>query len=172
MICLFIFQFFSTGFMILLNNAYFNEFHMPQFLIAVLPKGIYPDLTFEWYSNVGKAFIFTMGFNIGWPIAAFLMLYLLKLYSKLRDRGCSKEKTMTKAKTIQKFIELYSGPEFQIYTKYAALINVIFVTFVYGAALPLLFPIAEGFFISLYLIDKLLITYRYKIPSMVDVKLH
>ena len=56
--------------------------------------------------------------------------------------------------------------------KYSAILNVTFVTFMYGLAIPLLFPIALLFFIIQYCVEKLCITYYYKKPPMYDEKLN
>ena len=100
MTCLFVIQFFNTAILILLVNAYFKEFNMPEFLKVALPEGIYPDLTFEWYSNLGKGFVFTMLINILQPVLAFLISYFIRLFFICRDRGCTKDRTKTKTKTV------------------------------------------------------------------------
>ena len=75
---------------------------MPSFLKDILPEGTYPDLTFEWYSNLGKGFIFTMLINILQPPFAFTLKYIMKFYYRCRDRGCcSKDKTKTRTKSVQ-----------------------------------------------------------------------
>jgi len=56
--------------------------------------------------------------------------------------------------------------------KYSAMLNVTFVTFMYGLALPLLFPIACTFFIVLFIMEKLCLTYYFKKPPMFDEKLN
>lgn len=45
--------------------------------------------------------------------------------------------------------------------KYSALMNTVCVTFMYGCALPELFPIASITFFLYYICDKFLITYYY-----------
>jgi hypothetical protein len=56
--------------------------------------------------------------------------------------------------------------------KYSAIMNATFVTFMYGLAVPLLFPIALLFFFVIYSVEKLCLTYFYKIPPMYDEKLN
>jgi hypothetical protein len=46
------------------------------------------------------------------------------------------------------------------------MLNVTFVTLMYGMGLPLLFPIALMTFVVLYLMERLLLTYYYKKPPM------
>lgn len=50
--------------------------------------------------------------------------------------------------------------------------NITFVTFMYGLALPLLFPIALLAFFILYVTERLTITYYYKKPPMYDEKMN
>ena len=56
--------------------------------------------------------------------------------------------------------------------KYAAILNTIWVTFMFGLALPLLFPIAALTFINYYFCEKVLLTYYYQKPPMYDEKLN
>lgn len=50
--------------------------------------------------------------------------------------------------------------------------NITFVTFMYGLALPLLFPIALIAFFVLYITERLTITYYYRKPPMYDEKMN
>ena len=56
--------------------------------------------------------------------------------------------------------------------KYAAILNTVWVTFMFGLALPLLFPIAAFTFFNYYLCEKLLLTYYYQRPPSYDEKLN
>ena len=52
------------------------------------------------------------------------------------------------------------------------MLNIIFVSMMYGLALPMLFPIATISFIVLYMVEKLMIYYSYRMPPMYDEKLN
>ena len=55
--------------------------------------------------------------------------------------------------------------------KYAALMNMIFVTLTYGFGIPILYPICcIGIFI-LYLVEKTMLYYAYRLPPMYDERL-
>lgn len=56
--------------------------------------------------------------------------------------------------------------------KYAAILTTVFVTLMYGYAIPMLFPIAAFTFLNYYIVDKLLITYYYQKPPVYDDKLN
>lgn len=55
--------------------------------------------------------------------------------------------------------------------KYAALLNIIFVTMTYGFAIPILFPIAAAAIAVLYFVEKTMLFYAYRMPPMYDERL-
>lgn len=59
-----------------------------------------------------------------------------------------------------------------IHYKYSAILNIAFVTMMYGMGLPILFPIAAFSFFTLYCMEKLLLHYVYREPPMYDEKLN
>ena len=69
-------------------------------------------------------------------------------------------------------MDLYAGPDYLMHFKYAAILNTVWVTFMFGLALPRLFPIAAFTFFNNYVVEKLLLTYYYKKPPMYDEKLN
>lgn len=50
-------------------------------------------------------------------------------------------RTKTKCVTQKQYIELYSGPVYLMHYKYAAIIMMINITFMYGMFMPVLFHI-------------------------------
>lgn len=55
--------------------------------------------------------------------------------------------------------------------KYSSLLNIVFVTFMYGFGIPLLFPVAGIAILILYLVEKTMLFYAYRLPPMYDEKL-
>ena len=55
--------------------------------------------------------------------------------------------------------------------KYSALLNIIFVTMTYGYGVPILFPIAAFGIVVLYLVEKTMLYYAYRLPPMYDERL-
>jgi hypothetical protein len=49
-----------------------------------------------------------------------------------------------------------------IHYKYAAILNVVLIAFMFGAGLPILFPISAAAMAVLYLVEKALIYYSYR----------
>jgi hypothetical protein len=56
--------------------------------------------------------------------------------------------------------------------KYSGMMNVLFVCFMYGLAIPILFPISLLAFTILYAAEKMTITYFFRKPPMFDEKLN
>jgi len=79
---------------------------------------------------------------------------------------------VTKKTTVQSYVNLYSGPPHSMNYKYALILSTIFITFMFGLALPLLYPIAAFTFLNLYIMERTLLTYWHPRPPMYDDKLN
>ena len=55
--------------------------------------------------------------------------------------------------------------------KYAHVQVIVFVTMLYGFGIPILFPIASLACLVLYIVEKIMIFYAYKLPPMYDERL-
>jgi len=55
--------------------------------------------------------------------------------------------------------------------KYSSIMTITFITFLYGFGIPALFPIACVSFFTLYVVEKLLLFYGYRLPPMYDERL-
>ena len=118
-------------------------------------EGLHTDFSVSWYKDVGNVIISTMIFNIGWPIIEFFMFFGMRFAFRLWDSGFTLKSTKTKKRTIIDYVNLYCGPEYVIHYKYSFIMNIVFVTFMFGAGMPILFPIALLSFIVLYLVERL-----------------
>lgn len=132
MVFVFVVQFINTGILITLINANTNEagLHLGIF------NGMYPDFNFNWYNDIGATIIYTMIFNASWPFIEIAMTFGMSLGYRLLDKGFSLNKYVTKSRTIQQYINLYAGPDYLIHFKYSRMLNIVFVTFMYGMAMP------------------------------------
>jgi len=101
------------------------------------------------------------------PVVEFFMFYSMRLVFRMLDRGCCL-KNKTKAKTIQAYVNIYSGPEYMMHFKYAGMLNLVFVTFMYGLAVPLLFPATFLFFAVSYIVERVCLAYSYRLPPSFD----
>lgn len=132
-------------------------------------KGGYADFDEDWYDDIGTTLVNTVFFIGIWPIQEWIMWYTIKLISRYLDkRWCSCDQYRTRKITIQGFIDLYGGPNYLIYWKYSRILNIIFCTMMYGASVPLLYPMALFAFIVQYAVERLSLAYYYKQPPVYD----
>ena len=69
-------------------------------------------------------------------------------------------------------MNLYCGPDFIIHFKYSYMMNIVFMTFMFGAGMPILFPIALGSVVIFYIVDRLSLPYSAKRPPVFDHNLN
>jgi hypothetical protein len=105
------------------------------------------------------------------PVVEFSGLWAMKQFIRFMDRSFSNDYNRSKKRSIQLYIDTYSGPEFQIHFRLSAVMNHTFVTLMYGTALPILFPIAMWSFFVLYTLERSLVCYYYKQPPAFDEKM-
>lgn len=138
--------------------------NLEDFGLGWLFDGKYSDFTPAWYSDVGNTLVGAMIFNFELPIIMYFLYLSRRVYYRVKDRGlsnyCKGVKT-TKKKTIQSYIDLYQGPGFPIHFKYSLMMNISFVTFMYGAGMPILFVIAMTTFGIFFVMEKLLVAYSF-----------
>lgn len=96
------------------------------------------------------------------PVVEFGAMWGLRNGLRLLDRSFSRDYYKSKKKSIQLYVDVYSGPEYMIHLRFSTIMNLTFVCFMYGTALPLLYPIALWSFFVLYTLERILICYYYK----------
>ena len=165
----FIVQFFNTAFLLLMVNANMTE--QGSFFKLVFNRRI-PDFNTLWFADIGHTLVGAMMFNVYWPVFEFFAFYGMRTTFRLLDRkfGCNSDSS--RKTTIQQYVEVYSGPVFFIHYKYSSILNITFVTMMYGIGLPILFPIASASLFVLYCMEKIMVHYSYRQPPMYDERLN
>ena len=136
--------------------------------LAQIFEGLYADFNSLWYNDVGVSITSIMVSNMYWPLLEMVIFTGLRIGYRMIDQ-CSLWPTNhynTKSKTKQAFIETYQGDEFKFHYKYSYILVVVFVTFTFGAALPILFPIAFTSLLIFYVTERIMIVYSYREPPM------
>lgn len=127
-------QFFNTGFLLLLVNANLTEYGV------TFMAGPYTDYTPEWYADVGATIVRTMVINSFMPYVNLGVAFVLpSLKGYLDSRG---DVYKTKQTAMAGFKAVYAGSDYVIHFKYSAMLNVVFVSMMYGFGMPILFPVA------------------------------
>ncbi|CDW71360.1 UNKNOWN [Stylonychia lemnae] len=163
---IFIAQFLNTGFLMLLVQANLDEVRFP--LGHSVFNGPFYDFLPLWYTAVGYKITQTMIINSVFPIIEFGIDYLFLQFQRIFDRSCGKDTYKTKMTNMQQYIDIYSGPEYLIHFKYSGILNVTFVTMMYGLGMPILFPIAAWTYFVLYSLERVLAAYFYQLPPTFD----
>jgi hypothetical protein len=113
-----------------------------------------------------------MLFNVYWPVVEFFINWGMRYGFRFMDRKFTCNEYNTKKTTIKQYVEVYSGPTFFIHYKYSSILNITFVTMMYGLGLPILFPIAAAAIFVLYCMEKLMVNYSYRQPPAYDERLN
>lgn len=103
------------------------------------------------------------------PIANLCSTFLPPMILQWLDSGGDEH--LTKKSTMSAFRGLYGGDDYIIHFKYSELLNIIFVTMMYGFAQPLLFPIAAINLTLNYIVERAVIAYQMKLPPTLDNRL-
>lgn len=72
---------------------------------------------------------------------------------------------------MAQYKDLYSGVDYVIHFKCSGVINIVWVTMMYGVGLPILFPIAAFNFLNQYVCERIIVTYQTKLPPALDDQL-
>jgi hypothetical protein len=108
-----------------------------------------------------------MTFNAVFPIVGVGIAWGLRILSRWMDRGyalCNNKEQPTRSKTINQYLSVMSGDVYEMHYMYASVLNICFVTLMYGYFLPKLYPIAAFSFLVLYLTEKAQLYYVYRMP--------
>ena len=160
-------QFFNTGIILLLVNANMSD----QPITFWLTNGTFSDFNAAWFKTVGNILVGSMMFNIYYPIIEAVGYWLMRVAFRFLDRGISCDSRKTNTSSIQAYMDLVDGPAYYIHYKYSSILTIIYVTFMYGFGIPILFPICCASLIVLYFVEKTLLFYAYRMPPMYDERL-
>jgi hypothetical protein len=154
---IFMSQFFNTALQGMLVNS--NLFFF---------NGNNPDFNTRWFKNVGDPIVASLSTQMVLPIFMNIFSWWTSAMMRNWDSFRAKDGYSTCKTTRQGYINLYAGPTFALHYKYSTILNIVFITMMFGTAMPVLFPIALGTFMILYVIEKGLLYYQYQEPPKYD----
>jgi hypothetical protein len=155
--------FLNTAFLMVLVNA-----NMSEQIFSFGLNGPISDFNSEWFRTTGTFMVQTMIFNAYYPILEFFMYYMMRWFYRVMDSGIKNDQMKTKTTSIQAYIDVRAGPEYLMHFKYSAILNSVFVTFMFGFGIPILFPICAATLFITYIIEQGSFYYSYKLPPMYD----
>jgi hypothetical protein len=129
-------------------------------------SGIYTDFNMFWFSDIGAVIYETMKTYTYFPFVEWIGYYAMRHAKRMWDQRkfWPNDVMKTHCQTIHNFKNIYVGPTFLAHFKYAFVSNVIFVTFMYGLVMPILFPIAFLTLFAVYVSETLFLHYSYQRP--------
>lgn len=160
-------QFFNTGILLLLINGNMTE-HSPHFITKNI-QGPFYDYMPDWYTNVGAKIVQTMMINAVLPYAGLVGAFVVPALKRKVDRGCcGGDIYKTKKTSLGAYRDLYSGVDYVIHFKYSGMLNIMFITMMYGLGMPILFPLAAFNYFNQYLCERIIVSYACKQPPALD----
>jgi hypothetical protein len=125
-----------------------------------LTGGPYSDFDDDWFRIIGNTLIGTLVFTSYFPIMEAFGYWGMRLTFRWLD-GWSLSSNTTDTKSIKQYVDNYAGPLYSMHYKYAGLLNITFITFMYGFGIPVLFPISAFAILVMYLVEKTMLFYAY-----------
>ena len=153
-------SFFNYGILYIIAPWNFTEAGSDQ---GDLFDGIYTDFNAQWFVDIGRLIVETSFINIVFPLFEYMLFWFFRHLRRMVDQRscCPCNKQNTNAKTIMQFERIYSGPEFFAHYRVAFIVNISFITFLFGVGQPILFPIAAAGIFFNYTAEKLRMAYSY-----------
>ena len=174
MTSIFVASFINSGIILLLTNA-----NLEYSVIKWIPiKNQYTDFDENWYMDISKTLLQTMTVMAFFPYAEFCGFFTIKTLLKIADGGLeifSQDDTIipkTKKKTQQQYINLYAGPEYSMHFKYSSIMVQVYVSFMYGMFIPMLFFTTLIGITNMYVVERLCLAYYYRQPPAYDAELN
>lgn len=113
----------------------------------------------------------TMMINSILPYVGLVTAFLIPEIKRALDRKFSKDIYKTKKTSMAMYKVLYSGANYVIHFKYSGILNITFITMMYGVGMPILFPLAAFNFFNQWLCERIIVAYCCQQPPIMDDKL-
>lgn len=170
-LCMYTILFFNTGVVMMLVGANLQG-RLPLF--GTFFDGEHHDFTSQWFVIIGTQVVLnSFGDLVGPPIAHYFNEIFFQVGMCLDQGRCRNKKrypraSETRCRTISEYWETYAGPIYIIENGQAAMLNFITTCFLFGAGVPLLFPIAFLCLVILYIFEKKTICKQVRKPADYD----
>lgn len=160
---MFILAFINSG--VIIQLVYFKWLPNYDLFFA---KQKYESFNSEWYTEVGQTIAITVMLFIITPHASNIGFQCFLSCSRCCDRGCSCNRKKTKKVIQEDYEQVNMGNDFMLEFRYANILTILSVVFLYSSGIPILYFFAALFFFITYWIDKCLLLKCYKKPVMFD----
>jgi uncharacterized membrane protein YgcG len=139
---LFVAQFTNTALLPIIINAAWDTVTGRD--LPIPNTGLYDDFSAGWYKSVGAGLISTMILQVFSPhiLPAFRMCRMRAKIATATEKMALGAEVPSFFKTQADLNETFVGGPMDFAASYAAMLNVVFVCFIFSAGMPLLMPIA------------------------------
>ena len=101
-----------------------------------------------WYAEVGAKIVQTMLINSILPYVGLVTGFIIPRIKQGLDNKFSGDPYKTKKTSMAAYKDLYSGAEYVIHFKYSGVLNIVYITMMYGMGMPILFVLAAFYFFN------------------------
>lgn len=161
----------NSGWLLMIANANLTDQNIP-ILSRFLSYGIDPDFNNRWFLTVGNTVISSQIFSIFSPIIENITILSKFIMGKIKKKCKSRKAENEPEKENLTYFEASSRKQYSLDSKYSTLLNSVFVTMMFGPAIPILFPIACIYFCVMYGVEKLMLKEYYDEIPAYDNKLN
>lgn len=105
------------------------------------------------------------------PYVALCTAFAVPAIKRALDNGFSGDVYKTKKTSMALYKALYSGNEYVIHFKNSGILNIVYMTMMYGVGMPILFPVAAFNFMNQYLCERIIVAFTVPLPPALDDKL-
>jgi hypothetical protein len=145
------------------------EGQLPDSIVNMMGlKGDSSDFDQNWFVNIGDTIVGSMVFNILFPVIMEFFWFFYRTLFRTLDGINTPEGKVSKSLTLQGYINKFSGPTYFMHYKYSSIMNITFLTMVFGPGMPILFPVAAASLLVLYCLENYMLYYVYKAPPAYD----
>ena len=134
-------------------------------------NGPITDFDVNWFANIGDTIVGSLELNIWFPVIMEVFWFSYRKLFRLLDKTNDSEMP-SKSSTIFQYVKKHAGPEYFMHYKYSSIMTVVYLTMMFGPAMPILFPICFKTLLVLYTLEIFMLHYVYKQPPSYDEKLN
>jgi hypothetical protein len=131
-------------------------------------KGDSSDFSQNWFIDIGDTICGSMVFNVLFPIMMEFGWFSMRLAKRIMDGLGTDDDLPSKSGTLQQYINKFAGPQYFMHYKYSSIMNIVFLTMMFGPGMPILFPVAAASLFVLYCLENYMLYYVYKAPPAYD----
>jgi hypothetical protein len=73
------------------------------------------DYGFNWYKHIGMTIIYQMALEVLRIVGKFIVMTGYNKFLQWKDRGYTNDRNISRQKTVQAYVRLYSGPDYLIH---------------------------------------------------------